>query len=538
MPRRLEEGRVKVEVYERELALHREEVRKWRNLESSLQHKSKHDLNFVVISYDDTSALQLPRFTNRDLKNFPTSTIDFIPWNVMNYGSGENAYFYTFKNDVKKGGNRICTFLYTLLKRIKFSTVPGHCQKLARELVLMGDNYSENKCNTLFAFCSFLIHLGWFDKIEMLFGPVGHTHNGNDSVHHCHNNIAGDFDSITLPEFLQKFDFAWSKETMRPQPVFFDSCYNWDEFFDPHMNRVGGFSATSQSDLYVRALKFEIGPSGKVEMLSKGSPSNAQWAGVDQREEKYPDAAGVVILDTCPDSTPNVLPHLGLSKYPHLKIKHFESARMREREHSVRLDGSLNWMISVLKDGKLPTHGPVVENVSDSASGYGTVEKVGVDSRVVNLPIVRCSPGLEHAVMFKLPLESEQDRLTRLEQLASVMTPDTVARPLFYVSKSKKRMMTLIGKTQSFRSSLSSLGSRDAEDAESSSSESSGGDEPKRNRRKRREREEKKDQLGPEDEWSADFSGCQVGAFAVIHAKYDTGCGMSIVKVTTVEKQN
>ena len=246
------EGRVKVEVYERELALHREEVRKWRNLESSLQHKSKHDLNFVVISYDDTSALQLPRFTNRDLKNFPTSTIDFIPWNVMNYGSGENAYFYTFKNDVKKGGNRICTFLYTLLKRIKFSTVPGHCQKLARELVLMGDNYSENKCNTLFAFCSFLIHLGWFDKIEMLFGPVGHTHNGNDSVHHCHNNIAGDFDSITLPEFLQKFDFAWSKETMRPQPVFFDSCYNWDEFFDPHMNRVGGFSATSQSDLYVR----------------------------------------------------------------------------------------------------------------------------------------------------------------------------------------------------------------------------------------------------------------------------------------------
>lgn len=126
----------------------------------------------------------------------------------------------------------------------------------------------------------------------------------------------------------------------------------------------------------------------------------------------------------------------------------------------------------------------------------------------------------------------------RLEQLASVMTPDTVARPLFYVSKSKKRMMTLIGKTQSFRATLSSLESRDAEDAESSSSESSGGDEPKRNRRKRREREEKKDQLGPEDEWSADFSGCQVGAFAVIHAKYDTGCGLSIVKVATVEKQN
>lgn len=95
-----------VEKYEKELELHKAEVRKWRNLEAS----SRHDKNLIVISYDDTSSLQLPHFTNRGLKNFPDSTIDFV--NVINHGTGENAYFYTFKNDIKKGGNRICTFLY------------------------------------------------------------------------------------------------------------------------------------------------------------------------------------------------------------------------------------------------------------------------------------------------------------------------------------------------------------------------------------------------------------------------------------------
>ena len=41
----------------------------------------------------------------------------------------------------------------------------------------------------LLAFCCELIHLEMFNKIELMYGPVGHTHNGNDAVHFVHNNI-------------------------------------------------------------------------------------------------------------------------------------------------------------------------------------------------------------------------------------------------------------------------------------------------------------------------------------------------------------
>ena len=67
----------------------------------------------------------------------------------------------------------------------------------AKTLVLIGDNYSENKSNVTLDFacelvmqgasialCSFVQHsTGWFDEVQLLFGPVGHTHNGVDAVH-------------------------------------------------------------------------------------------------------------------------------------------------------------------------------------------------------------------------------------------------------------------------------------------------------------------------------------------------------------------
>lgn len=525
---------VQVEVYKRELELHKEEVRKWRNMEMALHSKAKHDRNVVVVSFDDTSALSLPHFTNRGLKNFPTATIDFVPWNVMNHGSGENAYFYTFKNDIKKGGNRICTFLYILLRRIKFSTVP-HCQKLARHLVLMGDNYSENKCNILFAFCAFLVHLGWFDKVELFYGPVGHTHNGNDSVHNCHNNIAGNFDSITLAEFLQKFDFAWTNEEARPQAVFFDSCYDWDNYFSPHINRVGGFCATGHSDNYVRAVKFETSSSGMIEMHFKGSPTNPHWSGLETPDEKYPSSDGFVILDSYPTTTPSVLGHLGLSKYPELKKKTFAGEKMAERASSVGLEGSPQWLVDALSQGTLPTHGPTVHDIPDRAKGYGTVESVGARNRLIDLPIVRCIDQ-EYQEMFSLPTEAEQDRLQRLDRLSRVTTPDTVARPVHYVSKSRKRMADLISKSRIYRSTLDK---GDDHDGSSSSSESEDevAEHSVRKRSRSTEEVEEKTKF-PTDSWGADFTLCKVGCFAVVNSLYDSTYGMSITKVLDSVQNN
>ena len=149
--------------------------------------------------------------TNRPVKSMPNDRVFMTPFNLTNHGTGENLYAYDLKGKWKHGGDRLCTILYTVLRRIKcqpdgeFMTDIQRFQKKVRKLVLMGDNVSENKNHTLFAFANELIARGWFEEVEILFGPVGHTHNGNDAVHFVHNQIAGNFVSITPAELFNNF---------------------------------------------------------------------------------------------------------------------------------------------------------------------------------------------------------------------------------------------------------------------------------------------------------------------------------------------
>ena len=213
-----------------------EETRRWRQFEQNLQHEARFSPEKVILlSYDDTSSLDLPHFSNRFPKYLPTVTISFVPFNITNHGVRENGYIYIMKSKIPKGGNRLCTFLYFYLRRIKYRNTEANTneqrQLSARRLVLAADNYAENKCNTLFAFLSHLVSVGWFDKIELYYGPVGHTHNGNDSVHNCHNNVVGGTASVTLADFFQAFVFAWTNPDARPQPMYIDSLYDWDTYY-------------------------------------------------------------------------------------------------------------------------------------------------------------------------------------------------------------------------------------------------------------------------------------------------------------------
>jgi hypothetical protein len=74
-------------------------------------------------------------------------------------------------------------------------------------LVVVADNCSENKNNTVFAFFAHLVHMKWYDSIELLFGPVGHTHNGVDQDHGVHNPLFKEHESATL--VVRLFSFLW-----------------------------------------------------------------------------------------------------------------------------------------------------------------------------------------------------------------------------------------------------------------------------------------------------------------------------------------
>jgi hypothetical protein len=80
----------------------------------------------------------------------------------------------------KKGANRWCTTVYHALQALKNS---GHPAARARMLVLVGDNFSENKNNCNLDFLTEIVQRGWYDEIQLLFGspllsppPPTHTH--------------------------------------------------------------------------------------------------------------------------------------------------------------------------------------------------------------------------------------------------------------------------------------------------------------------------------------------------------------------------
>lgn len=72
-----------------------------------------------------------------------------------------------FLSRFKKGANRWCTMVYHTLKVLKESGTPA---ARARHLVMIGDNYGENKNNTDLDFISELIQRGWFDTVDLLYG--------------------------------------------------------------------------------------------------------------------------------------------------------------------------------------------------------------------------------------------------------------------------------------------------------------------------------------------------------------------------------
>jgi hypothetical protein len=153
---------------------HADDVRAWRETESYYKLLSEHSPHLCnTIMADDTSVAESPHFTNRPVKSTATKRkLAFIPWLVTDHARGRTEYVYTLKGKFKKGGNRFCTMMYHVIKGIKTSKTAA---SEARELVFIGDNYSENKNNTNLAFALDLIKHGWYTPLCFII-LVLHTH--------------------------------------------------------------------------------------------------------------------------------------------------------------------------------------------------------------------------------------------------------------------------------------------------------------------------------------------------------------------------
>ena len=263
--------------------VHNNSVDRWHKLESSLISLAQDPLSdVVVLQHDATEMSGLPRLQHRPIKNLTKTRFNVVPWLVKNHGTGENDYVYTAKGRYEKGANQMITTLHALLRRLKSSYDGKKNKHLARRLVMIADNASDNKNNELYAYCNLLVQNGWFDSVELLFGEVGHTHNGVDTVHKVHNVDLGALFSADFGHLVFNYPSVWSNPVTRPHASVLDVMYDWKNWLAPCMRKLSGFTNTAMDRATVRGWRIQRNTEGVVEMKWKVDPAvDTEWRGLN-----------------------------------------------------------------------------------------------------------------------------------------------------------------------------------------------------------------------------------------------------------------
>jgi hypothetical protein len=203
---------------------HQNEKRGWREFEAGIILSARHNpRKHNAYWFDDTEKMGFPKWTKRPMKNLPVARFNVIPFLMADLARGKDYYIYTSKGRFSKGANRLCTSLLCTYRATKEGEDDA---RYARRVSNIADNFSENKNNTLLCFASDLVMRRWYDVVEFLYGPPGHTHNGGDQQHQIHNEVLGNFTPPTFVHFLARFPQAWRQEHSRPTPCILDVQYD------------------------------------------------------------------------------------------------------------------------------------------------------------------------------------------------------------------------------------------------------------------------------------------------------------------------
>src|SRR4051794_729298 len=79
-----------------------------------------------------------------------------------------------------------------------------------------------------------------------------HTHNGNDAVHYCHNQLVGNYFSTTLADYINHFCMAWQNERTR-QSCSSGNAVQLEKVVRGHIQKVKNFTRTENNDVPIRA---------------------------------------------------------------------------------------------------------------------------------------------------------------------------------------------------------------------------------------------------------------------------------------------
>lgn len=385
---------------------HDDRVNRWRAHVEACTARSRHTPNdTIVLFFDDTSAAAFPHATNRGLKDLPTARLQLIPWIVKNFATGKDAYYYTVKGSYKKGGNRLCTQLYHILKAVKTG---NHDCKHATKLFLFADNYGENKNNTLFAFLCDLLRHRWFISIYLEMGEVGHTHLGDDAQHCIQNRILGQYFCGCPVHWFANYPLAWREEHSRPTIHLLHVVYDFDEYYRPGLNRIGGFTNTSSDEAYVRGFEFYLEANNVPAIRVSSDPANGKpFLG----ENNQPGSYGYVVLRNPPrnDRPLRIMPVVD-NVVPAKYLKQLEGKKMRDTMAAVGQTEALNYLIAAANAGKLPIAEVIEEREPPGESGrLVRLECGGVDVAVREVVADFDVDSFDYNAFWKAPVSGQAE---------------------------------------------------------------------------------------------------------------------------------
>ena len=308
----------------------------------------------LLIMHDGTSALGLPHLSHRTIKNLDHHRFNVVPWLSIDYSSPGHRkdYIYSCKSSGAKDSNYLISQLHAIVRRAKSDYKNGRHH--ARKLVIIADSASENKNNVLFAYCTDLVDNGWFDEIQLLFGPVGHTHNGVDATHKIHNVDVGRYIAGDFGHFVRNFPYGFSGDPIgMPTANILKDTLDWKEYYRPHLRTMSGFTNTPADPIGVRGFRVAKSIHGGTELTWKVDPAlEKDWRGTGG----FPNTAGHYMLTSAPVGLP---PKVIIPEADAAQIANARLLTSKNWEHALAPEGLLpcmEWCFQAETAGVIPIH--------------------------------------------------------------------------------------------------------------------------------------------------------------------------------------
>ena len=387
------------EEYLQRRRLHDTEVRNWRELESIYKTQAVNDPSKVlVIMHDGTESLGLPRLTNRTLKYLDPTRFEVVPWLGEDHSGQRKDYVYSVKNAFPKNANTLISQVHVMIRRAQADY--NHPRHKARRLVLIADSASENKNNILFAYVTDLVENKWFDEVELVFGPVGHTHNGVDACHKIHNQNVGGCASGDIGHFVQNFPKGYSGElTVRPQASFLSRAVDWISYYEPCVRKIAGFTKSKNDPYMVRGFRVARQQDNTVSVTWKMDPaSEKEWRGADG----FGGTTGFYMLKSAPEGLPAFVEPPDATEEERLALRKLASKNMQTAMNASGLSlASMEYNHLCALEKKIITHSYVDDETPPGEWGRACLVGGGDETKGVlreikdywdpNLPQVRAS---------------------------------------------------------------------------------------------------------------------------------------------------